>query len=265
MVLYFSATGNTEYIASSLAEQLNDECLNLLPRIRDRDFSAIYSDKPFVICTPTYVCEMPRFLAEYLKKVPLTGNREAWFIFTSGGYAGCSGILAKKLIRKKNMQFRGYTEFKMPRNYIAQNHYPELERDEIEKRISDSSKKLLEVARTIRNGGVLKSRHVWLFEMIITVLFNPFWCRFKQPSTPFYAKDSCISCGKCSQLCPVKAITMVNEKARWDKERCSHCMSCIQNCPVEAIEYGDITQSKARYLFRKYRYVLNEKKEQDET
>jgi hypothetical protein len=34
---------------------------------------------------------------------------------------------------------------------------------------------------------------------------------------------------------------------------------------VEAIEYGDITQSKARYLFRKYRYVLNEKKEQDET
>jgi hypothetical protein len=33
-------------------------------------------------------------------------------------------------------------------------------------------------------------------------------------------------------------------------------MSCIQNCPEEAIDYGIITQQKKRYLFQKYRYVL---------
>lgn len=263
MVLYFSATGNTRYIAENLARLLDDTSLNLFPRIRNRGFSVLHSEKPFVICTPTYVCEMPRFLADYLKKVPLTGSSDVWFLFTSGGYAGCSGVLAKKLVRNKKMQFRGYTEFIMPRNYIANNHYPEPEREEIERRITIASKKLVEVAESIRNGGVLKSRHVWLFETIITVPFNPIWCRFKQPAAPFHAKTSCISCGQCARLCPVNAITMVNGKPLWTKESCAHCMSCIQNCPVEAIEYGSITQSKKRYLFQNYRYVLDGNRKKD--
>ena len=256
MVLYFSATGNTQYIAETLAKLLNDTSLNLLPRIQNQDYSAIHSPNPFIICAPTYVCEMPRFLAAYLKRAQLTGSREVWFIFTSGGYAGCSGVLAKKLMIKKKMQFRGYTEFIMPGNYIADDHYPEPEHEEIIRRISDSSKKLIDVAKTIQSGGVLKTRHVRLFEKIVTIPYNPIWCRFKQPVAPFYAKSSCISCGKCAGLCPVNAITIVNGKPLWTKENCAHCMSCIQNCPVEAIEYGNITQEKKRYLFQKYRCIL---------
>ena len=34
MVLYFSATGNTEYIAKQLAVRLNDESLNILDRVK---------------------------------------------------------------------------------------------------------------------------------------------------------------------------------------------------------------------------------------
>ena len=77
------------------------------------------------------------------------------------------------------------------------------------------------------------------------------------------AKTSCISCGQCARLCPVNAITMVNGKPLWTKESCAHCMSCIQNCPVEAIEYGSITQSKKRYLFQNYRYVLDGNRKKD--
>lgn len=257
MVIYFSATGNTEYVAKSLAELLEDKCLDLLPRIKSGDFSAIHSEKPFVICAPTYVCEMPRFFTSYLEKVPLTGSREVWFVFTSGGYAGSSGVLAKGIIRKKKMRFKSYTEFKMPRNYIASDNYPELELEEIERRIADAAKRIPELAETIQSGGALKPRHVWLFEIIITLLFNPFWCRFMQPTEPFHVAASCISCGKCSRLCPANAIEMADGKPLWTEERCSHCMSCIQNCPVDAIEYGNITQSKKRYLFQKYSYVLD--------
>lgn len=45
MVLYFSATGNTEYIAKELAKRTNDECVNLLERIKKQDFSPIHSEK----------------------------------------------------------------------------------------------------------------------------------------------------------------------------------------------------------------------------
>lgn len=34
MILYFSATGNTEYIAKEIAQRLNDECINLLDRVK---------------------------------------------------------------------------------------------------------------------------------------------------------------------------------------------------------------------------------------
>ena len=63
MILYFSATGNTEFIAKKLAAKLGDGCLNLLTRIKGRSRQPIHSRTPFVICVPVYICEMPRFFS----------------------------------------------------------------------------------------------------------------------------------------------------------------------------------------------------------
>ena len=49
MILYFSATGNTRFVAQSLATRLGDESLDLLDRIRRSDCAPIHSEKPFVI------------------------------------------------------------------------------------------------------------------------------------------------------------------------------------------------------------------------
>ena len=65
MILYFSATGNTEYIAKEIAQRLNDECINLLDRVKKADYSVLHSNTPFIICAPVYVCEMPRFMSNY--------------------------------------------------------------------------------------------------------------------------------------------------------------------------------------------------------
>lgn len=259
IILYFSATGNTAYVAKTLSELLDYKTLNLLEKIKKKDYTEVYSDKPFVICAPTYVCEMPQFVMNFLKKTPLTGNRDVYFILTSGGYAGISGILGSRIIKKKGLTFKGYSELKMPRNYIASNSYPELSQDEIEKRIRDTSNSLPDIASTIRSGGVLKSRHVWLFEKAVTIPFAPLWHKFRQPVKDFFVTDRCISCGLCSRLCPLNLIKLDNGKPTWNGERCSHCMSCIQNCPVEAIEYGTITKDKKRYQFRKYQYAANGK------
>ena len=82
MVLYFSATGNTEYIAKEIAKQLDDECLNFLDRMKNNDNSELHSEKPFIICAPVYVCEMPRFMSAYLKKQTFSGSKDVYFIFT---------------------------------------------------------------------------------------------------------------------------------------------------------------------------------------
>ena len=260
MVLYYSATGNTEYIAQEIARRLGDECIDLLPRIKNHDYSNLHSEKPFIICAPVYVCEMPRFMSKYLKNQTFTGNKDVYFIFTSGGYAGISGQLAKWMFRKKKMHYRGHAEFKMPRNYIANDAYPMLEREEVEKRILDSYAMIAPVTETIQNGGKLKARHIFLFETIVTVPFNPVWSKYKLLAKDFYSTDTCIGCGKCVKLCPLNNIELKEKAPVWG-DHCSHCMACIGNCPTRAIEYGKITQEKEQYNFGMYRYVVENLKD----
>lgn len=256
MVLYFSATGNTEYVAQELARQLNDECINLLPRIKAHDHSVLYSDTPFILCAPVYVCEMPRFLSKYLKEQTFRGSREVYCVFTSGGYCGISGPLAKSLFRKKQMTYRGHAEIKMPRNYVANDAYPMLTTDEVESRIRSAQVQIADITAKIRAGRELSARHVFFFETLVTVPFNPVWCKFKLTAKDFYAKETCISCGKCAKLCPLNNITLEEGRPVWGNQ-CTHCMACIGNCPTQAIEYGTITQNKEPYNFGKYRYVTD--------
>lgn len=257
MVLFFSATGNTEFIARQLALKLGDDCLNLLDRVKRGDHSPLHSDKPFIICAPVYVCEMPRFLAKYLKQQTFTGSREVYFIFTSGGYAGISGQLAKAMVRKKKMKYLGHAEFKMPRNYVANDHYPMLPAEQVQERILNSCRHLEEVVADIQAGRKLKARHIWLFETIITLPFNPVWSRLKYKTDDFYTTDACVGCGKCERLCPLNNISLKERKPVWGQE-CTHCMACIANCPTEAIEYGTISQTKEKYRFSKYAHVVQE-------
>ena len=135
MILYFSATGNTEFVAKEVAKRLDDECINILNRVRENDYTPVYSEKPYIICAPVYVCEMPMFMASYLKKLKLNGSKDVYFIFTSGGYCGISGLLAKWMFMKKWKRFKGYTEVVLPRNYVANDAYPMLTIEEIENRI----------------------------------------------------------------------------------------------------------------------------------
>ncbi len=260
MVLYFSATGNTEYIAQEIAKRLNDECINLLDRVKNNNHDVLHFDTPFIICAPVYVCEMPRFLSKYLKKQTFTGNKDVYFIFTSGGYCGISGQLAKSIFRKKKMNYRGHAEFKMPRNYVASDSYPMLEKAEVEERILQSYDKIDSVVADIQAGNKLKARHIFLFESIITIPFNPVWCKFKLKAKDFYATDKCVGCGKCANVCPLNNISVKDRKPVW-QHNCTHCMACIGNCPTRAIEYGTITQKKEPYNFGKYRYVVDSSSE----
>lgn len=257
MVLYFSATGNTEFIAKQIAKRIDDEAVNLIDRIKKQDLTPIHSEKPFVVCAPVYVCEIPRFMAKFLKKLEFSGSRDVYFILTSGGYCGPSGLLLKKIFKKKKMTCHGHAEFKMPRNYVASNSYEMLNREQCEDRIKGAYSQLDGVAQTILAGGKLTARHVFLFETLITLPINPYWCKHKLKADGFYAEDSCIGCGKCAKLCPLNNIEIVNKKPVWG-DNCTHCMACIANCPKKSIQYGEVTKNKEAYLFGKYESFVKE-------
>lgn len=55
-------------------------------------------------------------------------------------------------------------------------------------------------------------------------------------STPLVEKSKCISCKKCFETCPAKAITMKNNKPVIDRKKCISCFCCQEFCPAGAIK-----------------------------
>ena len=124
-------------------------------------------------------------------------------------------------LRRKYIEFfksRGHAEIKMPRNYVANDAYPMLSQEEIETRILNARSQLPSIAAAIREGRELTARHVWLFETLITVPFNPVWCKFKLRADDFFTTDKCVGCGKCVKLCPLNNITLKDGKPVWSDQ-----------------------------------------------
>ena len=62
MILYFSGTGNSKYVAERMAEDTQEEVLDLFQRIKNNDCSQLKSDKPWVIVVPTYAWRIPHIV-----------------------------------------------------------------------------------------------------------------------------------------------------------------------------------------------------------
>lgn len=48
--------------------------------------------------------------------------------------------------------------------------------------------------------------------------------------------DVCIGCGKCRDVCPAKAIEMVDHRPKIDRAKCIHCFCCQEFCLKGAME-----------------------------
>ena len=72
MVLYFSGTGNSAYVAKRIGAATGDGVLDLFERIRGRNISALRSERPWVVVAPTYAWRLPRAVEHWLKAVSYT-------------------------------------------------------------------------------------------------------------------------------------------------------------------------------------------------
>ena len=52
-------------------------------------------------------------------------------------------------------------------------------------------------------------------------------------------QDKCTGCGGCIDLCPVIAISMIDDSVLIDNDTCTECKICAKACPVNAPEETD--------------------------
>ncbi len=248
MILYFSGTGNSEYVAKRIGKEINDEIINLFQKIKENDFSEMHSNRPWVIVVPTYAWRIPRIVQKWIENTVFTGNHDMYFIMTCGGDIGNAGNYLEKLCKKKNMNYMGCIGILMPENYIALFATPP---QEMALQIIGQAEPIINQSILyIKNRDKLPQTDISFTDKINSGIINDLFYPIFVHAKKFYATDACISCNKCSNICPLNNIHIENGKPVWGNT-CTHCMACICNCPKEAIEYGKHSQGLPRYTCKK--------------
>ena len=246
MILYFSGTGNSEYVAKKMGAYLGDEVVSLLDKLRAQDYSAMASEKPWVIVAPTYAWQLPHIVRDWLVKTSLLGNKKIYFVLTCGDSIGNAGEYVEKICQKKQMTYMGTSQIVMPENYIAMFKAPNRKQAV---KIIKKAQPHIKIAADIIRAEVFNEIHkTSKLEKLKSGFMNFGFYRFFVSAKDFYVTDKCISCGQCAKVCPYDNVKIVDGKPDWGNA-CTHCMACICKCPKEAIEYGKKSQGKIRYQF----------------
>lgn len=244
MVLYFSTTGNSKYVAGVLAKELSDNCMDLFDRMKNDDHTALHSDKPWVIVCPIYAYKIPPILENWLLQTLLEGSRQMYFVITCGAGICGAGYYDRKIAVATDKEYMGTAKIVMPENYLPMYKAPE--REEALKIIEKAEPSIHAAAKTIKKGERLEGRSDGRIAALGSAVVNRFFYGLVIKDTKFRVTEACIGCGKCARECVKNNIEMVDGKPAWTGH-CIHCMACVCGCPKKAIEYGNKTKNKVRY------------------
>lgn len=243
MILYFTASGNSKFVAQALAALTGDEIMDMKPAIQAGEQLSVTSEKPFVVVAPVYAYAMPRLVAEAVRNANLQGSKELYFILTCGGstanaYKGCKEIAARK-----GMVYKGFAEVKMPDNTVTM--FNMSDEATAKATIAAAVPVVKQLGALIAAGADLGDRHSGFGPF---TLLNSAVMKRMEAEKGWMVKADCIGCGLCVSQCPTNRIAMEDGRAQVNAGGCMSCFACIHNCPVGAIQVAGKSEKHGRYL-----------------
>ncbi len=242
MIYYFSATGNSEWVANELAAGTGDRAVSITGLRKKKETPPpVGAGETLGIVFPVYAWAPPRIVVEFVKGLKVDPGAFVYGVCTMADVAGDSFRLLRKHIRVDSCY-----SIRMPSNYIVLGgREPEAK---IQAKIAAARKRIPELCESIKakkvEFDVRKGPGAFLFTPLASRLFNRFATDKK-----FRADDKCTGCGLCAELCPLDNITLENDRPVWLGD-CMQCMACLQHCPTQAIDCGRLTKNRTRYVFK---------------
>ena len=215
MVLCFSGTGNSRYLARRIAEGLDMPLCDLNACIKAGDTAPVQTGRDVVLVTPTYAWRIPRVVSEWLGKTALTGAQRIWFVMDCGSEIGNAAGYNRKLAAQKHLQYMGTAQIIMPENYIAMFNAPQ--KEQARSIVEQAEPALQKVLTQLRAGQEFPPPRENLYDRFMSGPVNPVFYRFFVKADAFRATNASIGCGKCAELCPLNNIRLENGKPVWGK------------------------------------------------
>ena len=246
MIVYYTGTGNSRYVAQRFAAALGDDLITANEYIKNDTPADLHSDRPWVFVSPTYGWQIPHIFADFLRRGRFTGSRKAYFVMTCGSEIGNADKYNRELCAEKGLACMGTAQIVMPENYIAMFSAPQA--DEARKIVAKAEPSIDRAIAAIQRNQPFAPTRNNLYDRFMSGPVNPIFYKCFVKANAFTASSACIGCGQCAKLCPMNNVTLKDGKPSWGKN-CTHCMACICYCPVSAIEYGKKSVGQPRYHF----------------
>ncbi|WP_446897070.1 EFR1 family ferrodoxin [Clostridium sp. LBM24168] len=249
MIFYFSATGNSKYVALKIVTESEEETIDIADCVKNRQFTFTIKNKEKIgFVTPTYFWGIPSIVCEFLEKlelrIPNSYKPYIYHVATFGTTTGQVGYMVNEFLKKRGLSLNSRFSVQMPDTWTPV--FDLTDKKKIEKINHEAEKQIEEVVEKIKHeiAGDFSHRKM---PMIAVKLFYPQY--EKQRQTKYFTVDySCISCGICAKKCPVEAIDIQKGRPVWTKEKCTLCLRCLHHCPKFAIQYGNRTKNHGQYV-----------------
>lgn len=254
MIIYFSGTGNSRFVAERLSEQISDSnVIQLKDDLLIDPLSCKLDATGDIILWvfPTYSWGVPPVFARFIREANISGAESLphYMVTTCGDDTGETASQWRHLLRLRQWQpAQAYTVI-MPNTYVLMKGF-DVDSDEVARcKLTKAPATIDEIARRILGhvpGNVLV-KGSW--PRIKSGIIYPYFKRFCMSPKPFKSNGRCIGCGKCAASCPMRNIEMVDERPLWHN-RCALCLRCYHICPYNAVQYGKASTDKGQYLLK---------------
>jgi ferredoxin len=261
-VLYFTGTGNTEFVAQELSAAFGREHPTELFNIElgappTAEFLSGFD--LLVFGAPVYGFAIPRPFEMFLRRLTRLPGRRAFLYLTMGGGALAALHHPIAQLRRRGLDVVRATLFQMPSNvfltgrddagyiyrllWYTETQDPARMLDLCRAHVVREAAAILRNERCIPTSTAPARFACWFGRM--TVLTSGWQMRFA-----LHARRQCNQCGICVRSCPQGNIRLSARSVRFGW-RCAMCYRCINICPKQAVKLrfpANIFDNRVQYV-----------------
>lgn len=244
LMLYFSGTGNSKYVATQFAAEMKADC-HSIEEAMDFD-SLIHQADTVCFCYPVYGSCVPRIMREFVTKHREALADKSLVIFcTQMMFSGDGARAFTDLLPCSKERVLYADHFNMPNNISNFWLLPIGDRER-RRKLRAVNKQLKRVCGDIRKG-IVKQRGWSRFSHWLGLLQRKGWPKVEEKRrSSFQADTHCNRCGLCVKLCPMNNLELTAGGVA-QRDNCILCYRCVNACPQKAAMVLLHTKPKRQY------------------